>query len=636
MILMRSFLRKVLLFSVVIVLSFFIFSTKSQAQGACPETGIGLNAKPFGDRTSPDPLTGGFSECLYNGELYSFCPGGSYITGPGYCVDFSIWVGAQGNCCNANQTSCTTTDEEIGYCAGIGVSSDAISCDTGRACIAADPNLDTSNPGDFYCNCTNNGTNWWCTPGSDPMKLLAGNEGPGCADWAVPDTGRCSISLPSNSLPSFCDRSDGGKCGGSLSCVSQLSETIEPLKVHGEECEYIPRGDQCDTSIGLQCMTVEGTYRCAFGIETRGGVGVSESQSSCLWDFECVTQIGGYSSDYSDFECVDSNSIPCDDSQQGISCSCKLPENRSQYRCEWTPYDDASSSYYGRPAYCMYGFRTPDELRASDLVFACADNCGGLILQFAAWLQGWDGQHVSLRGFEAGQSDDGTYYTCVTGDFDGGIEATIGDCLNDQGLLTAYGGAAGGVIGALVPGFNIVTVPIGVVGGAAIGERVADAVFNCAPTIRGEVKLADGINACSADLRIEVDLTTEIGDLETSNDPYFICESNLIHNDVAFQACDTCMGNGGIWTSIGCISQDPKSLVGKLINIGVGILGGIFLLRVLAASFMLTGSQGDVKKTSEAKQMITEAIIGIIFVLFSVTILQFIGADVMKLPGFGG
>jgi hypothetical protein len=115
----------------------------------------------------------------------------------------------------------------------------------------------------------------------------------------------------------------------------------------------------------------------------------------------------------------------------------------------------------------------------------------------------------------------------------------------------------------------------------------------------------------------------------------YICNSNLEHNTTALDSCKLCYGNGGIWTAIGCIDQDPKTMVGKLLNIGVGILGGVFLIRVLSASFMLTSSQGDVKKTSEAKQMITEAIIGVIFVLFSVSLVQFIGSGILNIPGFG-
>ena len=355
-------------------------------------------------------------------------------------------------------------------------------------------------------------------------------------------------------------------------------------------------------------------------------------QNSCIDDRECLAGYGaGGNQEYNDFECVDASDAPCYINDPRGDCSCRLPENRD-YSCEWTPFPDGESEYYGRPAYCMGGFRSPEELRSSDLVFNCEDNCGGLFLQFAAWLSGFDGQHVSMEGFEAGQSEDGTYYTCVTGDFDGSIKNTIESCLSDQGIASVTTGGVGAIIGAMVPGPNLVTIPIAAVGGAKIGSSI----FNCAPTISGEVRLADGINACQANLRIEVDLTTEAGSLTSDNDPYFICETNLSQNEGASTACQECMGEEGIWTSVGCIPQNPKSLVSKLITIGVGILGGIFLLRILTAAFMLTASQGDVKKTSEAKQIITEAIIGVLFILFSVTMLQFIGADVLKLPGFGG
>lgn len=176
----------------------------------------------------------------------------------------------------------------------------------------------------------------------------------------------------------------------------------------------------------------------------------------------------------------------------------------------------------------------------------------------------------------------------------------------------------------------------------------------------GEIAVTDGDTWTSSGVNIDVELGNNRGNCRegmpvcrrfessfersldnvtvepTVTGTYDICDSNLKHNIIARDNCRTCYGNDGIWTAVGCISQDPKSLVSKLINIGVGLLGGIFLLRILSAAFMLTSSQGDVKKTSEAKQMITEAIIGILFVLFSVTILQFIGADVLKIPGFGG
>jgi len=147
---------------------------------------------------------------------------------------------------------------------------------------------------------------------------------------------------------------------------------------------------------------------------------------------------------------------------------------------------------------------------------------------------------------------------------------------------------------------------------------------------------SDDISLCSASFRVGTDLSPG-GMTDTAGDEsdYAICESNLNHETTAYSSCISCFNKKGIWTAIGCIDQKPKTMVSKLMTIGVGTLGGVFLLRVLAAAFILTTSQGDVKKTSEGKQMITEAVIGVLFILFSVTILQFIGADILKIPGFG-
>ncbi|MDH5533357.1 MAG: hypothetical protein OEX81_02935 [Candidatus Pacebacteria bacterium] len=157
-----------------------------------------------------------------------------------------------------------------------------------------------------------------------------------------------------------------------------------------------------------------------------------------------------------------------------------------------------------------------------------------------------------------------------------------------------------------------------------------------------DIELANNRGNCREGMpvcrRFESSFERSLDNVETESvDPgtYDICDSNLEHNIIARDNCRICYGNKGIWTAIGCIDQDPKSMVAKLLNIGVGIIGGVFLIRVLAAAFMLTSSQGDVKKTSEAKQMVTEAIIGIIFILFSVTLLQFIGSGILKIPGFG-
>lgn len=93
---------------------------------------------------------------------------------------------------------------------------------------------------------------------------------------------------------------------------------------------------------------------------------------------------------------------------------------------------------------------------------------------------------------------------------------------------------------------------------------------------------------------------------------------------------------GGIWTAIGCIPRDPETIVSVFLLFGLGMGGGVALLMILGAGFLLTVSQGDPKQIDTAKQWLTSAIAGLLFIIFSVTILQFIGYNVFQIPGFGG
>lgn len=102
-----------------------------------------------------------------------------------------------------------------------------------------------------------------------------------------------------------------------------------------------------------------------------------------------------------------------------------------------------------------------------------------------------------------------------------------------------------------------------------------------------------------------------------------------------YDACFDCFSNQGIWTAVGCIPSKPESVINVVITIGLALGGGVVLIMILVGSFMLSVSQGDPNKTKEAKEIITSAIIGLLFVIFSVTMLQFIGVSVLHIPGFG-
>ncbi len=135
-----------------------------------------------------------------------------------------------------------------------------------------------------------------------------------------------------------------------------------------------------------------------------------------------------------------------------------------------------------------------------------------------------------------------------------------------------------------------------------------------------------------------------------SNSPYFICQQ--IPNSQERSACESCVKQeeitnekgevvsagsvSGLWTAVGCIKTDSTSILRTFITIGLSLGGSVALIMILVAGFMFSTSQGDAKRTGEAKEMLTSAIIGLLFIIFSVTILQFIGVTLLRIPGFGG
>ncbi len=117
--------------------------------------------------------------------------------------------------------------------------------------------------------------------------------------------------------------------------------------------------------------------------------------------------------------------------------------------------------------------------------------------------------------------------------------------------------------------------------------------------------------------------------------PFRLCEQVGHQDSPAFQACDTCRRSGGIWTAVGCIPTDKIGMAKALVTLGLSIGGGVGLLLILAGAFMLTTSQGDPKKTEEGKELITSAIIGLLVITFSVSLLRLVGVDILRIPGFG-
>lgn len=95
-------------------------------------------------------------------------------------------------------------------------------------------------------------------------------------------------------------------------------------------------------------------------------------------------------------------------------------------------------------------------------------------------------------------------------------------------------------------------------------------------------------------------------------------------------------GTDGINTALGCIEvgDGGKDFISTLLTLSVGIGGAIALLLMLYGFYILTTSAGMPDKVKAGKEIITSAVSGLIFIILSVVLLNFLGVQVLGLPGF--
>jgi hypothetical protein len=66
----------------------------------------------------------------------------------------------------------------------------------------------------------------------------------------------------------------------------------------------------------------------------------------------------------------------------------------------------------------------------------------------------------------------------------------------------------------------------------------------------------------------------------------------------------------------------------------LSLSGGIVVLLIIASGYRLMTSQGDPEKVKGAREQLTAAIVGLLFIIFSLVILQAITVDIFHIPGF--
>lgn len=101
---------------------------------------------------------------------------------------------------------------------------------------------------------------------------------------------------------------------------------------------------------------------------------------------------------------------------------------------------------------------------------------------------------------------------------------------------------------------------------------------------------------------------------------------------------------GRYFTQLGCVdtgfdSFRDASAAGGVLNFILNnlmfpIVGTLAFAVIIYAAFLLATAQGDQFKIAQGKRMITSAIVGLLFTFGVVLIVNIIGSDILRIPGF--
>lgn len=92
-------------------------------------------------------------------------------------------------------------------------------------------------------------------------------------------------------------------------------------------------------------------------------------------------------------------------------------------------------------------------------------------------------------------------------------------------------------------------------------------------------------------------------------------------------------GPSVIQTAIGCVHTEPGLFLKDVLTFVISIAGAIAFLLMLFGVFQMITSAGNADTLKTGQELFTNAIIGLLFIAFSVLLMQIIGVDILKLPG---
>lgn len=120
------------------------------------------------------------------------------------------------------------------------------------------------------------------------------------------------------------------------------------------------------------------------------------------------------------------------------------------------------------------------------------------------------------------------------------------------------------------------------------------------------------------------ELLKKLGEVD---DFTLLCSKVKLNNEGKFECLE-------IDTAIGSIPTNPIAFIERLFSIVLSLAGVGALGLLIYGGYNYMVSQGDPEKIKSARETITSAIIGLLFIIFSLVILQVIAGDILNIPGF--
>jgi hypothetical protein len=166
------------------------------------------------------------------------------------------------------------------------------------------------------------------------------------------------------------------------------------------------------------------------------------------------------------------------------------------------------------------------------------------------------------------------------------------------------------------------------VSGACCAYEVTDVVYD---PVSNQCNHLSGLKFSGVTCAADEDCNKIPSQILADGRPAHFCVSRI----TAAVKCKSDPTKTCVSTAIGEIRTDPSGFISQVIKISIGFGSGIAFLFLLYGSYKIVTSQGNPEGINGAKEIITSAIIGLIFIILAVSLVQIIGFDILGLGALG-